>query len=252
MEQEPYLSVADLASRYGVSVATVRRDLALVARQRSLTRVRGGVVSPAAIPDESPFGWRYGMQHGEKEAIAAWAAAQVRDGDTLGLDIGTTPLYLARLLRRRQVTVVTNSLKAADLMADGTASVVVTGGTLRPGERSMLGGHALALVRRFHFDLFFMSAGGVSSRGLTDYNVQEVEVKQEFLRLSDRTYALVDSSKFGRRAGLVVAELSRITALVTGALPAPNILEEIRAAGGRVEVAAADPEALPAAQGRAP
>lgn len=236
LRDEPFCSVKTLSLRFNVSEATVRRDLADLSKDGALQRVRGGILSPRSLPDESPFGWRYHMQRAEKQAIAEAANGLVHEGDTVALDIGTTPLYVARILSARQITVVTNSLKAADVMGDGRATVVVTGGSLRVGERSLLGSHALSQIRRFRFDVFLMSAGGVSRRGVTDYHVQEVEAKQEFMQRAERTVVLVDSTKFGRRSGLIVADVPQVSLLLTAGDPDPEALAEVREAGGRVEV----------------
>lgn len=228
--------MAALSERFQVSLATVRRDLADIANDGAVQRVRGGILRPRSLPDESPFGWRYHMHRDEKRMIAHAASEFVRDGDTVALDIGTTPLYLARFLSARQVTVVTNSLKAADVMGDGLATVVVTGGSLRPGERSLLGPHTLDQIRRFRFDWFFMSAGGVSRRGVTDFNVQEVEAKQAFMRRAERTVALVDPSKFGRRSGIVVSDVQGVWMLLTAGQPDPDVVAGVQEVGGRVQV----------------
>jgi DeoR/GlpR family transcriptional regulator of sugar metabolism len=243
LNQEPFVDVAGLAARVGVSLATVRRDLAELTRQGRVLRVRGGAVGRVAEVPETPFGWRYHLHQGEKQEIAELAATKVREGDTIALDIGTTPLYLARWLARRHVTVVTNSLRAADLLADGEATVVVTGGDMRAGERSLLGAHALATIRHYRFDVFFMSVGGVSARGITDYNIREIEIKQEFLRRSEAVYALADSSKFEHRAGIVVAEVANVTAILTSSGVDDALTEGVVQAGGRVERASGRPPA---------
>lgn len=200
-------------------------------------RIRGGALAASSAGEESPFGWRYRLYRAEKEAIALLAERKVRDGDIIALDVGTTVLYLARRLARRRITVVTNSLHAASLLADGSATVILTGGSVRPGERSLVGVHALSTLSNYRFDHMFLSVGGISCRGVTDFNVPEVEVKQEILRRSDRAYALADSSKFGRSAGIVVTALGSLTAILAATAPSAEAVAEVTGAGGCVEFA---------------
>jgi DeoR/GlpR family transcriptional regulator of sugar metabolism len=96
------LGTRELAERLGVSEATVRRDLALLARQGLLRREHGGALLPEAEP---PYAEKLQRNQRAKEAIAQRAAALVPDGATVVLDSGTTALALARLLagRRKQL-----------------------------------------------------------------------------------------------------------------------------------------------------
>ncbi len=197
LRENRYLSVELLARRMGVSPVTIRRDLGGLARQGVATRVHGGLMANDVPPDDASFASRYRQQADEKGAIARRAAAHVRDGNTVALDVGSTAVYLARELAARRVTVVTNSLRAAQTLADGRATLVVVGGYLRPGEHSLLGPEAISVIQKFRFDTFFLGAGGASPRGVTDHSVEEVEVKRAFMRCSNHTFALLDSSKLG-------------------------------------------------------
>ena len=92
------LGTRELAERLEVSEATVRRDLALLARRGLLRREHGGALLPEAEP---PYAEKLQRNQRAKEAIAQRAAALVPDGATVVLDSGTTALALARLLAGR-------------------------------------------------------------------------------------------------------------------------------------------------------
>lgn len=149
LRENRYLSVNALARRMGVSPVTIRRDLGGLAKQGLAKRVHGGLMADAASDGDASFASRYHLRAEEKVAIARRAAAEVSDGDTvaLDLDVGSTTLYLAHELAARRVTVVTNSLRATQALADGRATLVVVGGHLRPGEHSLLGPEAISLIR---------------------------------------------------------------------------------------------------------
>jgi DeoR/GlpR family transcriptional regulator of sugar metabolism len=110
---------AELSGRFGVSEMTVRRDLEALEREGVLKRVRGGAISATSRSYEPPFAFRTGRNTEEKTRIGLAAAEMVSEGETVILDVGTTALAVARVLQeRRNITVLTPSLRVAWLLAD--------------------------------------------------------------------------------------------------------------------------------------
>ena len=107
--------VVDLSQQLGVSGATVRRDLSLLAREGRLERVHGGAAPLGTV--EPPFEVVADDHKDAKARVGATAAELVRDGDVVLVDIGTTTSHLARALRGREVTVITSSLAVYDELA---------------------------------------------------------------------------------------------------------------------------------------
>ena len=105
------LNAAALAREFGVSPATLRRDMEMLEDQRLLTRTHGGAVANSASP-ELPVRYRGNIHREEKRAIAALAASLLPRGLlTVGITGGTTTSELARhLAARMDLTVVTNAL----------------------------------------------------------------------------------------------------------------------------------------------
>lgn len=238
LKSEPFLTTSDIAKRLGVSEATARRDLAAVAGDDGVTRFRGGVML-AHDEEETPVGWRYRTEVASKRAIARAACRLVHDGQLIALDIGTTALYLAPLLASRLVTVVTNNLKAADLMADGCAQVVVLGGVVRPQERSILGPWVFKTLEAYRFSAFFMSVAGVSERGFTDLSADEIAIKQAIAERSDRIYVMADHSKFETSQGLIIRELAGVSGIITDQATPPRCRALCQRAGVELIVAPA-------------
>src|ERR1700710_418609 len=121
-----------LAQEFGVSAATVRRDLQTLHGQGLLRRTHGGALPrPAGL--ELPIQYKTSRQHREKRAIGLAAARLVRDGDVVGMTGGTTATEVARALAdRRGLTVVTNALNiAAELVSRQHIRLVVIGGDAR-------------------------------------------------------------------------------------------------------------------------
>ncbi|HWO65232.1 MAG TPA: DeoR/GlpR family DNA-binding transcription regulator, partial [Umezawaea sp.] len=105
------LNVGDLSSRFGVSAATLRRDLALLEEQRLLTRTHGGAL-PQGLANELPVRYRENRSRDAKRAIAREAVRRIPVGPhVIALTGGSTTSEIAKELPGRpDLTVVTNAL----------------------------------------------------------------------------------------------------------------------------------------------
>jgi DeoR/GlpR family transcriptional regulator of sugar metabolism len=95
----------------------------------------------------------------------------IQDGDTVILDAGTTTLALAQLLREQ--------VKSAFII---TCSVPA----------------ALEFLERYRADKAFLgSSGFTAKKGHGTPNFERAQIKEAIIRASEKTYVLVDSSKYG-------------------------------------------------------
>src|SRR4051794_22810846 len=148
LETRDSVHVAELAEAFAVSEVTVRSDLAALAEQGLVARVRGGVRPLQRGESEVGFDLRLRLEVERKRAIARAAAAMVGEGEAVALDASTTAYYLALELRaKRELVVVTNGLLVATALADAPGiTVLVTGGTLRLSAMSLVGDLAPAVL----------------------------------------------------------------------------------------------------------
>ncbi|MHB1538280.1 MAG: DeoR/GlpR family DNA-binding transcription regulator [Solirubrobacteraceae bacterium] len=220
LAEQGEVSIGPLADRFGVSEMTIRRDLETLEADGLARRVRGGAISTVARGYEPPFATRVATAHPGKLAIAQAAATLVQDGETAILDVGTTVLELARALRGRTgLTVVTPSMLAAlELANEPYVRVLLTGGSVRPGELSLVGDFAEQTLRALNCDVFFMGVGGLDvEKGLTEYNLDDARVKRAALQSSGRCVVLADRRKLGCVCLATIAPLSTIDVLITDA-----------------------------------
>ncbi|MBF4652810.1 DeoR/GlpR transcriptional regulator, partial [Serratia marcescens] len=108
-------AVAELASAIGVSVDTVRRDLADLERQGLAQKHHGGAI--ALEPSDMPRQARAALLPQVKQRLGRAVAAQIPPGSTLMLDAGSTLLAVAQALRG-PATVITASLDIAQCLSD--------------------------------------------------------------------------------------------------------------------------------------
>jgi DeoR/GlpR family transcriptional regulator of sugar metabolism len=232
--------VADLARHLDVSEVTIRQDLDALEREGQLRRTHGGAILDEKIGMERPFQIEETEHRAEKERIAVAAAALVSAGDTLILDVGTTVTAVARRLVEEKVkaTVFTNGLNiAAILEADPDITTVVTGGTVRPKQHSLVNPFAGFVLPRIHADLAFLGINGIESKhGVTNVNVAEAEIKALFVQAARRRVVLADSSKIGKIALAKFAELREVDLLITDQAADPGEIASLREGGLEVQL----------------
>ena len=118
---------------------------------------------------------------------------------------------------RQNLTVLTSNLWAAAILADEPGIVlIVTGGQARKRERSLVGNLATRAFDDLVFDVFVMGVAGVhEAYGVTDYNVDEAQVKRAAIAASQRRIVIADSSKLGKAAFAKLCDLDEIDAIVS-------------------------------------
>ncbi|MEC4021067.1 DeoR/GlpR family DNA-binding transcription regulator [Streptomyces sp. H27-D2] len=222
--------VNELTRKLNVSDMTVRRDLDALARQGVVEKVHGGAVPVAEASTHEPgFEAKSSLELSAKEDIARAAAAMAAPGSAIALSGGTTTYALAQhLLDVPELTVVTNSVRVADVFhaaqraaANGGpasrsgATVVLTGGVRTPSD-SLVGPVADQAIRSLHFDVLFLGVHGISlEAGLSTPNLAEAETNRRFMRSARRVVVVADHTKWGTVGLSSFASLDEVDALVT-------------------------------------
>jgi DeoR family transcriptional regulator of aga operon len=237
--QNGFVKVAGLSRQFGVSEVTVRSDLDALAGENAVQRVHGGAVAsgrPGGL--ERPFEQSMLAESDEKARIGRAAAALVESDQAIVLDVGTTTTAIARALLERDdlqgVVVITNALNIALLLEPAIPrfTVVVTGGTVRPLQHSLVDPLAGVVLDRIRADLAFIGCSGVDSvAGITNVNLPEADVKRRMLAAAARSVVVADSSKLGITQLSRVAPIGEIDTLVTGAEADAAHLSRLRRAG---------------------
>jgi DeoR family transcriptional regulator of aga operon len=227
------VSVSELSDRFGVSVATVRRDLQLLEEQRLVARVHGGAVARGVLY-ELPLRYKVARHQEEKRRIAASAAELVDDGATVGLTGGTTSTEVARALTEKgELTVVTNALNiASELAVRANLKLVVPGGVARAASYELVGPIAETALAGLNLDLVFVGVDGISvEAGCTTHHEIEAYTNRALIRRARRAIVVADGSKLGRAAFARICEVGEVDELITDSAAAPGELDSLRDAG---------------------
>jgi DeoR family transcriptional regulator, aga operon transcriptional repressor len=228
------VSVRELTETLGASSATIRRDLSLLEEQKLLSRSHGGAVGNGVLY-ELPVRYRGGQRAEDKGRIAVAAAERTANAQTVGLTGGTTTTEVARRLRDRDLTVVTNAVNiASELVVSESIRLVVTGGVARPRSYELIGPFAERTLEELNVDLMFLGVDGVNAAGATTHDEIEAQTNRKMVERAARVIVVCDSSKLGRSALSSICPLSEIDELITDVGASPQQLEPLRAAGVEV------------------
>jgi DeoR/GlpR family transcriptional regulator of sugar metabolism len=239
------ISVVELATRFGVTDVSIRRDLSLLEENGQLRRVYGGAVTAAR--GRSDFGYRMRLrEHRDaKERIGSVAAGMISAGDVVVLDSGTTVAQVAvhvpvALRRPSAITVITNSMPTIDEVgAWDNPHLICLGGLYLPEYQATVGPQAVDDMAELSADIAFIGCDGLTAEtGLTTPHVLVAEVGATIAERARRIVAVADGSKVGRRGLTPIVPLDAVHVLITDSSADPAQLERAREFG--VEVVLAD------------
>jgi len=211
------VSVEELCRRLEVSAATVRRDLAQLESLGEVRRVHGGGVGTESRLEEPMFDDKTSIAAREKQRIAQAALKFIQPNDTIFLDGGSTVLELARLIRdRSNLTVVTNSLRAAIELAAQGPRVILIGGEFRRLSQTLVGPLTRLTLDEVHVDKAFMGTIGLTlEEGLTTTDPSEAYTKELVMQHARQVFLLADHSKVGKVSFACAGQLGRVQVLIT-------------------------------------
>jgi len=229
-------TVSELARELEVSGETIRRDIRVMARQGLVRKVHGGVSVPDQLR-ESSFRQRLLQNAEAKQTIARMAAGQVKNGDSLMMDTGSTTAYVAReLIDHRDLMLITNCTEIARTLSRGNGNrVFLVGGELRGDDGALFGGEAVRFVERYRCRVALLSIGAIDlNGGFMDFHPEEAEFSQAVIAQASRVVVTADHSKFGRQATVKVCNLADVDTLITDRPPPQPFAKRLVEAGVEV------------------
>jgi DeoR family fructose operon transcriptional repressor len=233
------VEVAEVARTLEVAPETIRRDLNALERQGLLRRVHGGAVPVERFGFEGRLVPRIGSRQDEKTRIAVQAATMIAGAETLYLDAGSTVQALAERLRpARPVTVVTNALPVAMLLAGRPGvSLLLVGGRVRGHSLGTVDHWAIRMLDELVIDLAVLGTNGISvERGLTCPDAGVAAVKSAAVAVSRRRMLLADGAKFGVDSSYRFSHVRDLTTVITDRIAGERHIRALRAVGVEVVV----------------
>lgn len=231
LDENASVRVSELSKSFGVSEATVRRDLDSLHEMGRIQRIHGGAILVERAAPEPPVVHRTNENIAEKQRIGQAAASLVLDGETIFIGSGTTTLEVAKsLVNRQNLTVITNALPVINVLAQSEGiSVIATGGLLRLSELSFIGYITDQALHEFRPQKVIMGIRAISLLGgLTNDYLPEVTTDRIIIQSAPEVILVADHTKFGKVSTAFVAPLSSIHKVITDSATPPEIIDELR------------------------
>ncbi|WP_100402840.1 DeoR/GlpR family DNA-binding transcription regulator [Bacillus sp. FJAT-42315] len=222
------IMVAEMAHQLQVTPETIRKDLDILEKEKKLKRVHGGAVKYGQTQKEAHFNKKMNDQYYQKREIGKKAAEIIEDNDTIMIDVGTTTVHIPEhIVGVQRLTVVTNSLAAADLLNkqienrffDG--KVIVLGGVANPEQKSVAGTLTCHMLEHFQFDKAFISCGGITPQDISDFDLEESIVSAQMIKQTNEVVLLADCSKLGNKSFYKICPTKEVHSIICDqAMPA--------------------------------
>ena len=205
----------DLASEFGVSEHSIRRDLSALAAAGLCKRVYGGAI--LMRESEDPMDIRVLQDSSRKNRLGKTAASFLTSGQHVFIDAGSTNMAIASAIDPQlQLTVTTNSpLIAVQLMRLPGAEVILLGGRLNPMTGGVTGLRSVQQLQHFNFDCCFIGACAIDpDNGVTAFELEDADFKRAVIAASGQLVIAATNEKLSSVAHYQVAECGEVAALV--------------------------------------
>lgn len=211
-------SVKDLSLRFDVTEDSIRKDLAALQKRNLIRKTYGGALR---IEEEERFvSQRKGKYLPDKQKIAKKVLRLLQDGDIIFLDISTTNIEVAKLLKTSglTLTVVTNMIDVMLIMAgDEFNKCIFIGGEFTEGKDGFVGPLANREISRYHFDKAFMGVVGLNPQlnSVSTYKLDDAATKETIMKSSKKAYMLLETRKLAKEGTFVYAALNDFFGIIT-------------------------------------
>lgn len=221
--QEKQVTVKELSKRLFTSEPSIRRDLVTLENQHLLRRVYGGAILEEndVTKRRIPFLIREMDQQQEKIRIAKKAAALVSDNSFLFLDSSSSAYNMIPFLTdKKNLTVITNGLKAQMRLSENNIRTISTGGVILNASYALYGDESYKTIERYNADFFFFSCRGLSDDGeLTDISEPEDYVRLKMIEHSAASYLLCNSNKISTKYAHHLCHASELSGIISEYTP---------------------------------
>lgn len=229
------VTVKELSNLFNVSEATIRNDLNFLDEEKLIERTHGGAVSKKDIINNietNNYELRKNKNKQYKSSIAKAAFSFIEKNDYILLDASSTCYELAKIIAKSKldIVVMTNGINTANLLKENLhLTVILIGGVIRGESNAIEGSLGAAILDNFQINKIFFSASGVSStKGFSDFNMNEVQLKRKMIEISEQKIALVDSSKLNADSNLIFFDGANLDTLITNADDQDDLLDQYK------------------------
>lgn len=196
-------SVKDLSIRFAITEDSIRKDLTSLQKKGLLRKTYGGALKIEDNSQEQFVSQRKGKYILDKQKIAKKIVGMLKNGDLIFLDISTTNIEVAKLLKTSglSLTVVTNMIDVMNVMiGDEFNKLIFIGGTFTDGKDGFVGLNANREISRYRFDKSFLGVVGVSAstNSVSTYMLEDAATKETIVKSSKQAFMILETRKLSK------------------------------------------------------
>lgn len=226
LSTEDNTSLEELASKFNVSMNTMRRDISDLAESGLVQKFYGGV--KLARKNDSAYSERIVSNLDQKRKIAKKAADMVKDNDLIYIDSGTTTALLPDYINKNyHLTIVTNNLHVINKVKDIVNwEIILVGTKLKHSSHSFINFQDWDYINSLNLNKAFIAATGFTIKsGATNPDNAEAIIKINMMKRSLQSYLLLDSSKFDQTSLITFAKPDEFCKIITSGLIAQYYID---------------------------
>jgi DeoR family transcriptional regulator, fructose operon transcriptional repressor len=230
----------DLASKFGMSIDSIRRDLSIMEEQGLLKRTHGGAIPVSEVRNmPRPPSIRYGEGSIYQNAIAKLASSYIKDNQTVFIGGAAIHYVMLKYLPKNiAFTVLTNSVEIAyHLRNCSNIQTYIIGGQVK-SSGNITDALANEFARHFTVDLCFATAGALSAKGLSTATPEVAIFHKTIYNNSRKIIALMEHFKVGTDMFSGMYPIKNINTIITDEETTSEQVDLLKAQGVEVLIAA--------------
>ncbi|NLM11543.1 MAG: DeoR/GlpR transcriptional regulator [Clostridiaceae bacterium] len=214
--KEKRVDVYELSQRFSVTEVTIRRDLDKLEKEGYLIKTYGGAVLKEDYSKEiEPYA--EDDTNEEKKLIGKIASQMIQNDEAIYLGPGKTCLEIAKNIKNKKITVVTNDISIGAVLKDSAGiKVIITGGDLIHSTGTLVGEFALNTLKNIFINKAFIGVKGIHlESGFTVNSHEEVRIFQEIKKISNEIIVVADYTKFNHTAFAKLGDITMSKKIIT-------------------------------------
>lgn len=213
------ITIAEITAKYGISDESARRDLRLLEQKGICKRTHGGAIVMQQVSVRPPIDREFDKMpvFDNYREISRQAVTKIRENDVVYLTGGSFGYIMVSFLPKDiHYTVVVNSVDIAkELRAFENIDVYMVGGKMRQSG-SVVDSLANDFVSRLHFDVCFITGGGVTAEfGLSNGTDETATFQRTVIKNSRKKYLVIPSAKIGVDSFVKVCDAEAFDTIIT-------------------------------------
>ncbi|MBE5947949.1 MAG: DeoR/GlpR transcriptional regulator [Lachnospiraceae bacterium] len=213
------VTVSEITEKYGISDESARRDLRLLEQKGVCKRTHGGAILANQVSVRPPLDRNFDNMpiYDNYKEISRVASGMIRENDIVYLTAGSLGYIMTSFLPRDiHYTLVVNSVDIGKaLRGFDNVDVYIAGGKMRQSG-SLVDSFASNFVSNLHFDLCFITGGGLTADfGLSNGTDETATFQRTVIKNSRKKCLLMPGAKIGVDSFVKVCEVDSFDTIIT-------------------------------------